>query len=278
MVKRASLFLFGLLVGGGMVWGLGRVSSAPSVRSEPEKPSQAVVPAAPLSCDGEVAPLRRRVEELEGRLANVERPVDGPEKAVNDIAEALEVPVQSDAAEEQQMRAEAIKWRVSAIEKFVPLTAAQKDRLSEKFKRESESNGEEPEAETLDDILGAESASFYRQQVSAAFQRVQDQEVDKEVVWISRQLSLSADQERSVRSVYSRVESEVQKEFGGEGHGTTPRSAQDRVKLMVQENKRRRELINSQMKDILSPEQYQAYLRNEAESAASDVEVFHDPG
>ena len=43
-------------------------------------------------------------------------------------------------------------------------------------------------------------------------------------------------------------------------------------------NRRRSELRNEQLKAALTPEQYEAYLRSQADSAASDIEVFHDPG
>jgi oligoribonuclease NrnB/cAMP/cGMP phosphodiesterase (DHH superfamily) len=143
-----------------------------------------------------------------------------------------------------------------------------------------EGNSEDGEAETesLEAILGEESASFYRQQVKAAFERVQDEETEKEVVWVSRQLSLSPEQERAVRDVYLRVEQQVQVESAGEGHGSAPKSSQDRVRLMVQEGRLRNSLRQSMLKDVLTPEQYTTYLKNESESASSEMEVFHDPG
>ena len=49
-------------------------------------------------------------------------------------------------------------------------------------------------------------------------------------------------------------------------------------RLEVLKNRRLSELRNEQLKAALTPEQYEAYLRSQAESAASDIEVFHDPG
>lgn len=276
MLTRASVFTVGIIVGGGLVWALGSLGEGPLGSPEPKMEAAKVVPAALLSCDGEVGPLRARVRELEGRLATVamtEAVSAWEGEALLAESSTLEGP---DA--EAKRRQEAVKWRVSAIEKFVPLTEAQRDRLAEKFKREAEAGGEEVDTEKLEDILGSESAEYYRQQVKAAFQRVQDQEVEKEVVWVSRQLSLSPEQERLVQSAYSSVEQQVQQEFGGQEHGGTPHSAQERIKRMVQENRRRNQLLNSQMKAILSSEQYRAFLQGQAEAASSDVEVFHDPG
>jgi hypothetical protein len=47
---------------------------------------------------------------------------------------------------------------------------------------------------------------------------------------------------------------------------------------MIEENRQRGELRSQELRNILSPEQYQAYLKTQTESAAADVEVFHDPG
>jgi hypothetical protein len=47
---------------------------------------------------------------------------------------------------------------------------------------------------------------------------------------------------------------------------------------MVEENKRRDALRREELQKILRPEQYERYLAMQAESPASDVEVFHDSG
>lgn len=175
-------------------------------------------------------------------------------------------------------RQEAVKWRVSAIDKFVPLNDDQRQRLAAKFSREFSSEGAGDEDETLDDILGLENATYYREQVRAAFQRVQEEELEKEVLWIARQLSLSDVQERQIQEIFNKIEQQIDQELAAPQHGVAERSAQDRVKLMIAENRRRSELRNEQLKAALTPEQYEAYLRSQADSAASDIEVFHDPG
>ena len=275
MAKRIVFFLSGSVMGAGLVWALCVVPGVGSVSAPSGAAAPAVAPAVSLSCDSETSPLRQKVRELEGKVAALSSGASAT--AENPKAARLEEPVEVDQEAEQQRQQEAARWRVSAIEKFVPLTAGQRDRLSEKFRREAES-GNEAETESLEEILGQENADYYRQQVKSAFQRVQDQETEKEVVWMGRQLSLSADQERAVRGIYAGVEQQVRQEFGAQQHGGAPRSAQERVKLMILESRRRTELRNTQMKAVLSPEQYEAFLKNEAESASADVEVFHDPG
>ena len=47
---------------------------------------------------------------------------------------------------------------------------------------------------------------------------------------------------------------------------------------MIAENRRRTELKNEQLKQVLTPDQFRSYLQSEAESSSADVEVFHDAG
>ncbi len=80
-----------------------------------------------------------------------------------------------------------------------------------------------------------------------------------------------------VDSLFLDVEKTVESEFGSSSHGSKT-SPQERVKAMIAESKRRRALRSEKLQAVLPPDQYQVYLRSEAESAASDVEVFHDAG
>jgi hypothetical protein len=162
-------------------------------------------------------------------------------------------------------------WRISAIEKFVPLTEEQRERLKAKFALKND----DPQAETLDQILGVENARYYRDQVQSAFRRMEQQELDKEIVWVSRQLNLTDAQELSVRETFQGIEDTLSQDVSGiVVRGGTP---QERVQRMVAENKKRQSLRAEQLKAVLSAEQYQAYLKNQAESTESDMEVFHDP-
>jgi hypothetical protein len=172
--------------------------------------------------------------------------------------------------------ADAVKWKVSAIEKFVPLNDEQRQKLRDKFEREAGvPSGENPGTESLEEIIGEDNARFYRQQVKAAFERVQEEEIDREIVWLSRQLALSQDQEAAVRSVFEVVERQIDEE-GAVDEQNVARSPGERVKAMVAENRKRTEFRNEQLKPVLSGEQYEAYLRTQAESSASDVELFHN--
>jgi hypothetical protein len=155
----------------------------------------------------------------------------------------------------------------------VPLTDEQRERLTVKFERES--SGDDS-TESLDEILGGESAAFYREQVKAAFERAKEEEVDREIVWLSRQLALTPTQEQAIKTAFDRVETELDTtQLPASVGAKTP---EERVKAMIAENKRREELRSEQLKTILSPDQFTAYTRTQAESSKSDIEVFHGEG
>jgi hypothetical protein len=189
------------------------------------------------------------------------------------------LPTATAGADSDQAPERAMAWRISAIEKFVPLSEEQRERLKEKFEEErvAREEGRESQAESLETVIGEENASMYRQQVQAAFERVQNEEIEKEVVWVARKLSLSSDQEQGMRAAFASVESTINSEFGGE-HGQRDASPQTRVSRMIAENKRRLQLRADAAKGILNAEQYAAYVESEAQSSAADMEVFHDPG
>lgn len=265
MIRTIPFVLAGAVIGGVLTWS---VSGSSGHSTPPPGP-----PLSPLACDAqEITRLKLRVAQLE----------DEKKSAVSHSA----TPLPGIAAEESHEVGEAgaaissqdtVSWRVSAIEKFVPLNPEQKERLREKYEREStaSANGEEVQSESLEDIIGSENASYYREQVQAAFKRVQNEEIERESVWLTRKLGLSPEQESSVRQIFERVESEVS-ESTAPGHSSgTP---QERVRALIAENQRRSELRTNELSNILSPEQRRAYAELEAESSASDVEVFHDPG
>ncbi|MEY4669726.1 MAG: hypothetical protein RL518_2425 [Pseudomonadota bacterium] len=265
MIRAVPCILVGAVLGSIATWGVyGRV--APSIPSP--GPS-----STPLTCDAEeVARLKLRVEQLEKERGHLVSSVPSPL-----AGGPARIPEREGEGENVASSTETLSWRISAIEKFVPLTPEQKERLREKYERESAArgSGEEVETESLDDILGAENASYYREQVQAAFRRVQNEEIERESVWLSRKLGLTAEQESSVRQLFERVESEVSE---AQDHGQARGSPQERVQQLIAENRRRSELRNAELARVLSPEQFKTYVQLEAQSSTSDVEVFHDPG
>jgi hypothetical protein len=220
--------------------------------------------------------LQRRDAELqELRRVHATLPASGtPVEQVQGHSEAGALEIR----DEDSIR-QASAWRISAIEKFVPLTDEQRLRLTEKFaeERRAQEEGRESSAESLEEILGEDNARVYRGQVQAAFERVRNEELEKDTVWMARRLGLSPEQEVKMRATFEDVERAVAAEYPQPqlGAGGTP---QQRVLRMIAENKRRVQLRAERLRQVLPPEQYEAYMRSESESAAADMEVFHGSG
>lgn len=266
MARSLILLLVGFLVGAG---------SAVILFVSPEAARLGLIPTPPAQQMACASPSGSAKADTAAHAAAPVQALQPETVKPQPMAQGEESPEPPDP----ETKKRAITWRVSAIEKFVPLSDEQREQLTEKFQEEqkAQEEGRDSEAQPLEAIIGEESANVYRQQVKAAFERVQNEELDKEIVWMSRKLALSAQQEQSMRTAFASIESEIDSEFGGL-HGGDNSSPQARVTRMIAENKKRVQLRSEALKRVLSPEQYTAYAETEAQSAASDMEVFHDPG
>ena len=246
----------------------------------PDKPA---VTVADIQVDGdgcrdEIAFLRKELANLKQRaaaLAQTENAHTSHQvRGSQDSSASDHQHASSESADD-----EAVRWRVSAIEKFVPLDDQQRERLQRKFAGDAvgESDGE-GSSETLEEILGEENARFYTEQVSAAFTRYRQREIESEVLWFSRRLALSSEQEQSMRDVFSGVEQQLQgpSDPSNAPDANSATSARQGVKEMIAENRSRAELRSQQLKSVLTPEQYQNFLKAEAESPQRDMETFHE--
>lgn len=170
--------------------------------------------------------------------------------------------------------------RVGAIAKFVTLTDEQRERLRQKYTRMAinQKAGLADDTESLETIIGEQNASFFRQQAASAFQKSREQELDREIFYLSRKLAFTSSQEIRLRELMAQVEEESQKKFSAEK--SSPDYAQDasfRVRLMMQENQFKSEWLASQLKETLTSDQYQAYLQEEADSSGAELSVWHAP-
>jgi len=266
MAKAIMLVIFGLLAGLSLGY-LPQLRLGASNISEPALKADSC-----NACKEDLARLSAELEKLKKSTvldpASSNQPPAPEPQGVGNIHEHAKVDAKS----------QALSWRISAIEKFVPVTAEQREQLEAKFQEEQQAieEGRESSAESLDQIIGEENARTYRDQVQAAFKRVQDEELEKDALWISKNLGLAADDEQKLRAIFSDVERELQSDLSS-GDGSQRESPQQRVTRMIAENRKRVELRSSRLKSVLSPEQYQSYLQAESGSAASDLEIFHEP-
>ena len=267
MIRSFLWIVIGIVVGatGGLYWS--------SVSTPVVKQLSTADQTLLASCQATVAKQERTIVSLTQSVAadTTECVVPTPGITSNEVQTHKTM-------DNEAQRLQAIAWRISSIEKFVPLTDDQKERLESKYAEERQALVEEREsdAESLDDILGLESAETYRNQVKAAFERVQNEELEKEVVWASRKLSLSEEQERSLQAAFADVEMALKAEFGA--LMVAVQSPAERVTLMIRENQKRRELRAELVREMLSAEQYKDFLALEAQSASADMEIFHELG
>lgn len=229
-------------------------------------------------CRQELAALQERFDKLDLRCqaqkgvedSSAQQPYRGGEAAV--AAAKSESNQKGAAAATQAANNQTLQWRVSAIEKFIPITPDQRERLLQKFEQESGADSEA--AESLEDIIGVENAAFYRQQVDAAFRKAKFEALDREVIWLSRQLGLSTKQEDQLQGVFYEVEDQILKsreEPSGEG----ARSSKSKIKMMIAENRSRDQLRAEKLQAILSADQYREFLKSQAASSKTDLEIFH---
>ena len=184
------------------------------------------------------------------------------------------VPTVAEDDSQSKEQAFAVRAKISNIEKFVPLTDDTRTRLERKF--ETEVTDRSATTETLEDILGAEQANFYRAEVKKTFLKVRDEEVEKEVLLLGRNLALSSDQQRMLRDTYIGVEQQLDALYGDpEARYRFKGTMEERMKRMVEASRYRRDQLASALKGILTAEQYEAYLKEAESSAEGDFTVWH---
>lgn len=266
MMRSLLLFSVGVVVGGIVsFYGIGALEHDSGRNTTASS-------HALQTCQDKVAEQERLLVSLTQSVAQSTTECAVPTVVVEGIRNQNNRSFEKATAQEQ-----AVGWRVSAVEKFILLSEAQRDRLEQKYweEQQAKQEGRESEAESLSEIVGEENASLYRQQVQDAFQRVQSEELEKEIVWVSRKLTLSEDQEQSMQSGFVDIETALRAEFAPMINSAS--SPAQRVMAMIQENKKRRDLRAEFTKNILTLEQYKDFLALEAQSSSADMEVFHDP-
>lgn len=179
-------------------------------------------------------------------------------------------PVASPETKTDNMESYRISARLSAIEKFVQLNDAQREQLKQKFKAEINKQ----EAPSLEQVIGKESADFYKQQVQKAYEKSNQEQVDREVFYLSRILSLSPEQEAQVRQVVSDVKGSTDYV----SHQSDSSNPISNLQKMLDSAKVQNDLLIEKMKQALTATQYQAFIEYQNNSSDSDFTMLHtDP-
>lgn len=162
-----------------------------------------------------------------------------------------------------------ITAKLSAVEKFVQINDAQREQLKQKFQLELSKQ----EAPSLEDILGKDSADFYHSQVQAAYQKSHKEEVDKEVFYLARILTLSANQELQVRQVIADVKGSV--DYLSHGSANAAANPIANLQSMLDSVKVQNDLLAEKIKNVLTSEQYLAFQEYQNNSSDSDFSLLH---
>lgn len=206
-----------------------------------------------------------------------------------------------------QMKARLNKWRVAYkvanIEQRMSLSEEQKQRLAEKFQKEIElrqkardnagdgnSNSVEvgeDATESFADILGAESAAKYEQEILERKEKAKKDALDQWLYAFTRKLGLSPDQEPQLRQILvetaeetAKVDAEIDKQMRAMVLGSGDTAAEDET-ISVETYKeaqakikelhdKRRAVVNPKFREILNDEQYNRLL----EEQANQVDTF----
>lgn len=198
-------------------------------------------------------------------LSSTKSPEEGPFRPV-ESEERAQVPQPSSDNSTFETK---VRWRISSIEKFVTVSDEQRERLEKSFI--SRAKGDTPD-ETMEEILGEEKVELYRSQVRAAFQRAAQENREKEIYYISRKLGLGREQEQALTGVYENLDADSHVPLQ---EGDT-RAAE--VKDLVTAEKRKQEILLSKAREFLTKDQFEAFTALVAESAGSDMQVFHSAG
>lgn len=219
-------------------------------------------------------------KELENRLATMEEqaadrrftlrkgekePLHGGNHISNlEQADPVNRPRNDSSVSERQ-----IATKIASISKFVPLSDEQRSRLTQKFRLEAQSKS--AETETLDQIIGTDEAAFYREQRKKAFERILQESIEKEVMFIARKLALSPAEEESLRSVYFEVEGEISKMREENAAAEKEKST---LQKLIEEEKLRNDLLVERLKEKLSPDNFDTFIRYQA--GAQEMQLWHE--
>jgi len=192
----------------------------------------------------------------------------------------------SDEERSDRRRDFRVNARLSTVEKFIPLTDEQRKALADLFNRDvpwREQPGEN-ERDEFAEIVGKENAQYYRDQMKQAFEQAEAESQEKEVLYMSKRLSLSPEQEAQVTAIMKDVSTQVRESLRvaakdlNQPEGTAGGGANrgGRIRRILAENSMRQEMLNQQLQNVLTPEQYRLYLEQQANSTDNRFQVWHN--
>jgi hypothetical protein len=176
----------------------------------------------------------------------------------------------------QEIPAEVVDWRLKSVEKFVDLSEAQREQLRELFggrNTDPLAQGASDKKVTLKDVLGEDNYAVYQDARARAKIKIESENREKDILYKARIINLTPKEESILRDVTLKVDQDI--EARKQADDTKPATPYEGLARYLQYEKLRRELIAAELKSELPTDKYEAYLKVDADSAASEMGVWH---
>jgi hypothetical protein len=220
--------------------------------------------------EAEIKSLQSEIAALRSELAESGKLVEPAAAAALKILTPPEEASESEARSERPRRGRAwfAEREIEGLERFVSLSDSEKSELKERLPELPPTRA--ARRELFKEVLGEERAGWFEKAAEDERGRRDAEEREQEVIVLSRKLSLSAEQEESVRQAYARsaeqlapkreiLRSEMEKAMSlhsGEGRGEELRTTFENIRNSAQALRTAEEsMIRDQLKDSLTVEQ-----------------------
>ena len=203
---------------------------------------------------------------------------DAPETEAGSIAPTAEAPAGAPptATPHRVSRADrALDYQLSAAAQILGMTTAQQEALRATLQEAPEDGDGAPSfVDALRETMGEEEANTFIEQQRNAFERSTRRELNREVAYLAKLLTLSTEQEAQVQQTLSAVEVDLNA-LGANDPSPLHGSAQERLRALLERNRVRSKRLQEEFQKILTPDQFTAFMADEADSEAADLELWH---
>jgi hypothetical protein len=194
-----------------------------------------------------------------------------PAADTSTVNNSTKAPQEEPAVATDAVPSEVVDWRINSISKFVDISEDQRAQLKTVF---SSGRGDPlSQSRTLKEILGEDNYAAYKEARTRARNKIEDENREKDILYQARIINLTPKEESILRDVTLRVDQEI--EARKQADDTKPASPYEGLARYLQYQKLRRELIAAELKSELPKDKYEAYLKVDADSAASEMGVWH---
>jgi hypothetical protein len=174
-------------------------------------------------------------------------------------------------SDQPSVPAEVVDWRLNSVAKLVDLNEEQKTQLKELFS--SASSDPLAQKNGLKEILGEDNYNSYQEARVRARVKIENENREKDILYKARIINLTPKEESILRDVTLKIDQDI--EARKQADNTKPTSPYEGLARYLQFEKLKRELIASELKEQLPKEKYEAYVKADADSASSELEVWH---